>query len=312
MPFDTVSRLAQNTNFVRISVVIASGSWGLFWIPLRALEEHGLSPSVATTLFYALPALLMLPFAIARRRRLIAGGLHLLIMGLFLGGSMWLYANAYYFTDIIRVLLLYYLLPVWGTILGCLFLSEKLTVSRVIGIVLGLSGMLVMFGLGEGLPLPRNLGDWLALVAGIIWAIGSAITKNDEVSHPFEITFSFFAWATVVGVAIMLFTDVGQTIGHHTEILTDVLPWMLLVTVLLTFPAIFTVIWGAGILSPGHLGILFMSEISVGAVGAALLTDEVIGTRELIGILLITSAGLAEAIGLPRREEPSETTPSEV
>ena len=39
-----------------------------------------------------------------------------------------------------------------------------------------------------------------------------------------------------------------------------------------------------------------MTEISVGAGSAALLTDEPFGTREILGIVLISTAGLLEAV----------------
>ncbi len=49
-------------------------------------------------------------------------------------------------------------------------------------------------------------------------------------------------------------------------------------------------------LSPGIVGILFMTEISVGSVTAALWAGEPFGGREIAGILLISSAGVAESL----------------
>ncbi|HJL53422.1 MAG TPA: hypothetical protein QF695_12400, partial [Arenicellales bacterium] len=44
------------------------------------------------------------------------------------------------------------------------------------------------------------------------------------------------------------------------------------------------------------VGVLFMTEISVGAISAALLTNEPFGTREILGVILITAAGLTEVV----------------
>ncbi len=52
-------------------------------------------------------------------------------------------------------------------------------------------------------------------------------------------------------------------------------------------------------LNPGIVGLLFMTEISVGTVTAALWAGEPFGAREVIGILLISGAGLAESLQAP-------------
>jgi drug/metabolite transporter (DMT)-like permease len=55
-------------------------------------------------------------------------------------------------------------------------------------------------------------------------------------------------------------------------------------------------------LNPGVVGLLMMTEISVGAVTAAIWADEPLGTRELTGIALITVAGLSEFLYAPMRK----------
>ena len=60
-------------------------------------------------------------------------------------------------------------------------------------------------------------------------------------------------------------------------------------------PMFYAITWGVPLLNPGTVGILFMTEISIGAISAALLTDEPFGTREVLGVGLITAAGLTEA-----------------
>ena len=76
-------------------------------------------------------------------------------------------------TDVVRTLLLFYLTPVWSTLLGIAFLGERLTRFRLAALILGFTGLLVVLGLGEGFPWPRNMGDWLALFSGLAWAYGS-------------------------------------------------------------------------------------------------------------------------------------------
>lgn len=292
-----LARITDNLTFVRITVITAAGFWGLFWIPLRALDEHGFNAAWGTALFYLAPFVLMLPIAVLRWQKIRQGGWMLLIIGFFFGVAMTFYASAYFYTDVVRALLLYYLLPVWGTLLGRAVLGEAITRLRIVAIILGFAGMLVIFDIGDGIPWPKNLGDWMALAAGILWAIGSVLAKGDETNGPFEITLCFFGWAALGGVTLLLFPQIGVLEAPSLALIIDVLPWMIPVAIFLVFPVSFTIIWGSGILSPGHIGILFMSEISVGVIAAQLLTDEPFGLRELLGVLLITAAGLCEAIG---------------
>ncbi|NQV44114.1 MAG: DMT family transporter [Rhodospirillales bacterium] len=289
-------RITNNLMFVRISVILAAGFWGLFWIPIRALDEQGISAAWATVLFHALPFILMLPVAVWRWKKLVQGGWILIVLGFFLGLAIALYATAYLFSDVVRVLLLYYLLPVWATLLGRVMLNEPITRPRMVAIALGLSGMLAILGIGDGIPWPRNLGDWMALAGGMLWAFGSVLTKDDETNGPVEITFCFFGFATAASLALLLVPQLAGLTVPSMENIIAVMPWMIPVAIFLILPVIFVVIWGTGILDPGHIGILFLSEISVGAIAAAIITDEPFGLREMMGVLLITGAGLCEAV----------------
>ena len=77
------------------------------------------------------------------------------------------------------------------------------------------------------------------------------------------------------------------------------LPWLLPVVLLVVIPGTFAAMWGTLLLNPGIVGILFMTEISVGTVTAALWAGEPFGAREIIGVLLISGAGLAESLQAP-------------
>jgi drug/metabolite transporter (DMT)-like permease len=74
------------------------------------------------------------------------------------------------------------------------------------------------------------------------------------------------------------------------------LPWWMILMLIAIVSGPVTSIWGAKYLSPGIVGLLFMTEISVGAVTAALWSGEPFGWREVAGILLISSAGVLESL----------------
>lgn len=297
MSLSLLAHASNNLAFVRVAVIIGAGMWGLFWIPLRSLGDNGIGPAWSTILFYLVPFMLCLPVAAHRWQSIFRGGRNLIVIAFFMGLAMVFYANAYFFTDVVRVLLLYYLLPVWGTLFGCIFLGEPITRLRIFSIILGFAGLLVIFGVGEEIPWPANIGDWMALSAGFLWAFASLLAKSDTSCHAVDTTILFFGWAAVVGLGSLLLPQFSGEVIPNTSQISAILPWMVAVAIVLIIPTCFVCIWGAGILSPGHIGILYLSEISVGVVAAALLTDEVFGLRELTGVLLISSAGLCEAFG---------------
>ncbi len=77
--------------------------------------------------------------------------------------------------------------------------------------------------------------------------------------------------------------------------LMAVLAWFLPVVLLVILPSCFLVLWGARFLEPGLVGILFMGEITIGTGSAAWLAGEPFGPREIVGVILISAAGLLEA-----------------
>jgi drug/metabolite transporter (DMT)-like permease len=59
---------------------------------------------------------------------------------------------------------------------------------------------------------------------------------------------------------------------------------------------VYATMWGAPRLNPAVVGLLFMTEISVGAVTAAIWAGEPFGFREIVGVVLISAAGVTESI----------------
>lgn len=270
--------------------------WGLFWIPLRALDGSGITGAWATVLFYLVPAVLALPVMFWRWRAILAGGAGLLLTGLVTGAGVVLYADGLVYTEVIRAMLLYYLTPVWGFLLARLFLHEPITAARWLAIALGLSGMLVIFGIDVGVPLPRNVGDWMALGGGFFWAVAAVRMRADTRSHAIEFTTLHFALGAPVAVLIALLPLAGADHAPDAGAAVKVLPWLVPTLVAIVVPGSFAAMWGASHLNPGIVGILFMTEISVGTATAAIWAGEPFGPREIIGIVLITFAGLAESV----------------
>jgi drug/metabolite transporter (DMT)-like permease len=262
-------------------------------------------------MLYFWPFALLLPLAAWRWRRVLRGGIGLQVTGLITAASLVLYADALIHTEVIRAMLLFYLTPVWSTLLARIFLKEPVTLARSIAIALGFAGMLVIFGADTGIPWPRNLGDWMGLASGIVWAVAAVRMRSDNLNHAIEFTTVQFGWGTLLAIGVAFLPMAGAGPAPGLERIAGVLPWLLPVVLLVVIPGTFAALWGTPLLSPGIVGILFMTEISVGTVTAALWAGEPFGAREIIGVLLISGAGLVESLRAPfarRRAKARATT----
>jgi drug/metabolite transporter (DMT)-like permease len=191
-------------------------------------------------------------------------------------------------------MLLFYLTPIWATILARIFLGDLITPSRVIAMVLAILGMLTIFGLGAQFPIPQNIGDWLGIGSGFLWAVAMVRIRMSESHSAIELTAGFFQWSLIFSAGAAFLLAPSQI--PEIEQVLPTLPLLLIFMALLVLPGTYASLWGPKYLSPGIVGLLFMTEIIVGAISVALLAGEPFGIRELIGVLLIAGASMLEPL----------------
>jgi drug/metabolite transporter (DMT)-like permease len=222
------------------------------------------------------------------------GGFQLQLTAIISGGALFLYSTSIVYTDVVRAILLFYLTPVWGIILGRIFLGDKISTPRVMAMILAIIGMLTIFGLGAKFPLPQNLGDWLGLCSGFMWAIAMVLINKNKNQSTIELTVGFFQWSLILSLfaAVLLSPDSLPSFDK----IVPVIPLMLTFMVLLILPGTYASLWGPKYLNPGVVGLLFMTEIVVGAMSVAILAGEPFGIREITGVLFIAGASMLEPL----------------
>ena len=278
----------------KYACLYAGAVWGLFWIPLRELEDAGFQGLWITVVYFLIPALCLFPVTIWRWKYVKRGGFQLQLTAIISGGALLLYSTSIVYTDVVRAILLFYLTPVWGIILGRIFLGDKISTPRVIAMILAIIGMLTIFGLGSKFPLPQNLGDWLGLCSGFMWAVAMVLINKNKNHSTIELTVGFFQWSLILSLfaAVLLSPD---SLPSFDKIL-PVIPLMLTFMVLLILPGTYASLWGPKYLNPGVVGLLFMTEIVVGAISVAILAGEPFGIREITGVLFIAGASMLEPL----------------
>ena len=292
-----ISQILKNGHLgLATSACLLGGAlWGTYWIPLRHLDATGFSGTLPAGLMHIIPALLLAPVILFRYRSILQGGVALQATGAAMGVALLLYSTAFLYTDVIRATLLYYLTPVWGALIARAWLFERISVDRVFGIALGFAGMLVIFNVDEGIPLPKNPGDWMGLASGIIWAIAATLARRFPDQPAIDVVSSWMVWASFLAILGLAILPESLSIPP-AETFMSVMPWLIPLSLGVVLPVYLAITWGLPQLNPGTSGLLFMTEISVATITAAWLTSEVIGPREIAGIALISLAGLAEVL----------------
>ena len=278
----------------KLACLYAGAVWGLFWIPLRALEDAGINGLWITVVYFLIPTICLIPIVLSRWQHVKQGGISLQLTTMLSGGALLLYSTSIVYTDVVRAMLLFYLTPIWATILARIFLGDLITPSRVIAMVLAILGMLTIFGLGARFPIPQNIGDWLGIGSGFLWAVAMVRIRMSESHSAIELTAGFFQWSLIFSAGAAFLLAPSQI--PKIEQVLPALPLLLIFMALLVLPGTYASLWGPKYLSPGVVGLLFMTEIIVGAISVALLAGEPFGIRELMGVLLIAGASMLEPL----------------
>ena len=290
-----------------LGILVAAVMWGVFWIPVRGVERAGIDAGWTSVLIFAVSALALSPLVAYRWRVMVSGAGHIMVAGFLSGLAFALYTVALNLTDVVRVILLFYMTPLWSTLLGVFVLKEALTVNRVVGLLLAFSGLMIVLGVGYRFPVPSNLGDWLALLSGMVWSFASVKLFQGGAEMLLEKVFLFVFFALVCSVVLVMLPLGHEGVVPGPQMLEAAWIWLLVIAVLM-FPMTFLTIWPTTLLSPGRVGMLLMADVVAGVVSAAMLTDETFGYRELIGTVLIVSAGIVEVARQQTIESRSKTT----
>jgi drug/metabolite transporter (DMT)-like permease len=161
-----------------LALVCNAFVWGVSWWPFRELQSHGLHPLWSTALIYIV-SLACLAALRPRAWRNFAGQplLWLLVAaaGMTNVGFNW----AVTVGDVVRVVLLFYLMPAWSVLLAWPLLGERPTAAGMLRLALALAGVAVVLNAGSGgWPIPRGMPDWLAIAGGFCFALTNILLRK--------------------------------------------------------------------------------------------------------------------------------------
>jgi drug/metabolite transporter (DMT)-like permease len=269
---------------------ILSGAliWGLIWYPYRVLQEAGISGPLATLITYAL-AMGFGSFMLPRVwREIRSAGWWALLLLFSAGWANFGYVLAMLHGEVMRVLLLFYMAPVWTILFSFWLLGERLNRYGYLVIALSLGGAFTMLWEPSlGLPVPQNSSEWLGLTAGIGFALSNVVSRRASHLSVEAKTFSIWIGTALLTAPLLYWQGSWQVTGIAAQ------NWLILSCLGVALCAVsFAVQYGVTHMPANRAMLLFLFELVVAAISSYFLAGEAMQLLDWLGAALIVSASL--------------------
>jgi len=274
-----------------VVLMFASILWGLSWLPLKFLNQSGIEGIPLLWVSHGLLALSISPFG-WRRAYFVPYAKPLLGIAISGGSAILCFTYALMYGDVIRVMVLFYLLPVWGVVGGKLFLGERPDSVRWFGVVLALSGAFLILGGFKIFSSPPSWIDALALLSGLAFAVNNMLFRAVQAVPLTTKLMSMFYGCAVISLLLLVF-DV-----QSFPVYTETKPWVWLV--LYTFGwLLFANIgsqWAVTRMEAGKSSIIIIVELVAAVISALIIANESLSLIEWLGCIMVLVAALLEAL----------------
>jgi drug/metabolite transporter (DMT)-like permease len=279
---------AASTLLPALALVLNGFVWGVSWWPFRQLQQHGLHPLLATALVYVLSVALLLAVRPGAWRSFAPFPMLWLLAaaaGMTNVGFNW----AVTVGDVVRVVLLFYLMPAWTVILAWPLLGEKPTLVSVLRIALAMAGVAIVLKTGEASwPVPESLADWLALAGGLSFALNNILLRKlQHVDAASRVLAMFVGGAVLAGAAAIA----GMAAGVVASPPMPRGAWALGLALSLGFLASNVALqYGAARLNAHTTALIMLSEVVFASLSSVALGAAELTARTLLGGALILAA----------------------
>ncbi len=267
--------------------------WGVSWWPFRQLQQAGLHPLWATAIVYTLSVVVIAlrwPHAIAELLRTPALWVLVLASGTTNAAFNW----GVTIGDVVRVVLLFYLMPLWAVLLARLLLHERLTRLAALRVLLGLAGAaLVLWPEGGGVPVPRTLAEALGVVGGFSFALNNVMLRREAARSDGARALAMFCGGALVSAAIALLLQAQVPLPP-----APAPGWLFGVAALglLFLVSNLALQYGATRLTANATSVIMLTEVLFASGSALALGAGVLDLRLALGGLLILAAALLAAL----------------
>lgn len=273
-----------------LCLLFGASMWGLIWYPYRLLQLDGVGGVVSSLASYAIPLVLVLPFFWKHLRSARAHFGWLALLALAAGWTNMGYVLAVIGGEIMRVVLLFYLAPVWTVIFSRWLLGEKLSALGWAIMAFSFAGALtILWPEGDGLPLPANQAEWIALSAGATFALSNVVSRKVAEADVWAKSLAIFGGVMIIALAALPFEAGSFEFAGSAS--TSV--WLLLLAVGLAIGIMTLAVQHGLTHTPANQAIIiFLFELVVAAISSWFLANEALSLREWVGAAMIIAGSL--------------------
>jgi len=194
---------AKGGDRIPASALLLLSLMTLFWgvnFPVMKLALNEVEPWTFRVACLGIGAIGLFAIAVLRGQKLLParGERRPLVLVALLNITGWHLFSAFGLTlmGAGRASILAYTMPLWAMLAARVILGEQLTLSRVIGLILGLGGMAVLFGAEISAIGAAPWGALCMLGAAISWGIGTGFMK----AQPWRMSATVLTgWQMVIG-----------------------------------------------------------------------------------------------------------------
>lgn len=276
-------------------------TWGVSWWPLRELQARGLHPLWATVLIYLLTV-----GVITLWRREAWGQLWrartLWVLVLAAGTTNAAFNWSVTMGDVVRVVLLFYLMPAWSVLVAWWLLGDKPSPGALLRLLLALSGLVIVLHRPDSpWPVPESLADVLALLGGLSFAVTNALLfKLKDTPESSRMLAMFGGGAFMAALTALL--------GSSSAVVVQSVLWQpgwIGPVLVLTFAFLagnIALQYGAARLPAHTTALVMLSEVVFASISSVILGASTWDARTLLGGALILLAAVLSVV-MPGRAQ---------
>jgi len=271
-------------------LMLSSVLWGLLWLPNKYVHAAGVDGLQMIAIAYGGIFILLLPWLIRQRmqwRNDLRGMGAIVLVG---GAASVTFNAALIYGDVVRAMVLFYLLPVWGVLGGRIFLGEHIDWQRALSVVLALLGAFLLLGASLDLFSEFSAADLIALASGFFYALNNILFRGTTALLIASKIAAMSVGGALIALLILMLgvaTAAPLTVNGVAMSLGLGLSFLLL--------AMFGSQWAVTRMDAGRSSVIMVLELVTAVVSAAALGESVLHAREVTGVVLVLLATLLES-----------------
>ncbi|WP_284616204.1 DMT family transporter [Aquabacterium humicola] len=289
------ARATDARTLAPLALVFNAFTWGVSWWPFRQLEGAGLHPLWLTAITFGVAVaglLLARPRALGEVLRTPALWTLVLAAGTTNACFNW----GVTIGDVVRVVLLFYLMPLWAVLLARPLLGERIHAAAVLRIVLALVGAVVVLWPRNGTDLAAfTLPDVLGLVGGFSFALNNVMLRREAKRSEPARALAMFGGGMLIALLLALVQWQAGRIGPPPA---PAFGWVIGTAALAAWfvASNLALQYGAARLAAATTAVIMLTEVVFASASALLLGAGALDARTAIGGALILSAAALAAL----------------